>query len=111
MCLIGMFTSVPVLKFVFITFRVSFQQCASEIVNYFYGLIEQYCHIIQVSNHVQVDRSKSGCNDVRINLYITHVMTVSNPGNGNKTLEQNDSCIVMSFILWQRLLFLQSRIA
>ena len=28
-----------------------------------------------------------------------------------KLWKQNDSCIVMSFILWQKLLFLQSRIA
>ena len=27
-------------------------------------------HIIQVSGHVQVDQSKSGCHDVCINLYI-----------------------------------------
>ena len=35
--------------------------------------------IIQVPNYVQVDRSKSGCNDVGINLYITHVMIVQTP--------------------------------
>ena len=34
MCLRVMFTSVLVLEFVFITFRGSFQQCASEIVNH-----------------------------------------------------------------------------
>ena len=34
MCLRGMFTSVLVLEFVFITFRGRFQQCTSEIVNH-----------------------------------------------------------------------------
>ena len=90
-----------------------------------------------------MDRSKSGCHDVCINdLCITHVMiagrlthhqpappgklrngrspqnqyeisVICNPGNGNKTLEQNDSCIAMSFsfILWQKLLFSPSCIA
>ena len=33
------------------------------------------------------------------------ISVIFNPGNGNKTLEQDDSCIVMSFILWKKLLF------
>ena len=59
----------------FITFRGIFQQRASEIVNHLQSDRTVLC-IIQVSNHVQVDQSKSGCNDVCINLYITHVMIV-----------------------------------
>ena len=74
--------------------------------------------MIQVSTHVQVDQSESECHDVCISLYITHVMIVhygflTNQEMGNqrtistesveyvilKMVEQNDSCIVMSFIL------------
>ena len=33
------------------------------------------------------------------------ISVIFNPGNGNKALEQNDSCIVMSFIQWKKLLF------
>ena len=39
------------------------------------------------------------------------ISAICDPGNGNKALEQNDSFILMSFILWQKLLFSPSRIA
>ena len=131
----GMFTGVLILGLVFITFR-KFSTMYVRACESFTALNEQYCHIIQVSTHVQVDRSKSGCHDVCINqsiedLCITHVMNagrpthhqptlpgklrngqsphnqyrisaICNPGNGNKTLEHNDSYIVMSFILWRK---------
>ena len=72
MCLRVIFTGVLVLEFVFITFRGSFQQdCES-----FAAWSNSTAISFQVSNHVQVDWSKSGCNDVCINLYITHVMIV-----------------------------------
>ena len=58
-CLRGIFTSVLFLEFVLITFGGSFQQCASEIVNHSQS-DRTVLYIIQVSNHVQVDRSKSG---------------------------------------------------
>ena len=140
----GMFTSLPVLGLVFITFRKFSTMCVKACQSFSTALNEQYCHIIQVSTHAQVDRSKSGCHGVCINqsiqdLHITHVMiakrpthhqpvlpgklrngqsphsqyrinAICNPGNGNKTLDQNDSCIVMLFILWQKLLFSQSSI-
>ena len=133
-----------VLGLVFITFR-KFSTMHARTSESFTVLNEQYCQIIQVSTHVQVDRSKSGCHEVCISqsiqdLCITNVMTarrpnhhwpalpgklrngqsphsqhgisaICNPGNGNKILEQNDSCIVMSFILWQKLLFSPSCIA
>ena len=35
-----------------------------------------------MSIHVQADRSKSGCHDVCMNLYITHVMIVGRGGGG-----------------------------
>ena len=121
----GMFTSVLVLGLMFITLRKFSSMCVRTCES-FTALNEQYCHIIQVSTRIQVDR---GCHDVCINqpikdLCITHVMiagrpthhqyrisAICNPGNGNKTLEQNDGCIVMSSILWQKLLFSPSHIA
>ena len=39
------------------------------------------------------------------------ISAICNPENSNKTLEQNDSCILMSFILWQKLLLSPSCIA
>ena len=39
------------------------------------------------------------------------ICEIYNPGDGNKTLEQNDNCTVMLFILWQKLLFSPLRIA
>ena len=68
-----MFTSVLVLEFVFITFRGRFQQdCESSLIQPDRTVLTYN----PVSNHVQVGRSKSGCNDVCINFYITHVMIV-----------------------------------
>ena len=70
-----MFTSVLVLEVVFITFQGNFQQCASEIVNH----LQPDRTVLSYHPSVKLCSSgsgKSGCNDVCINLYITHVMIV-----------------------------------
>ena len=67
-----MFTGVLILGLVFITFRkfstMYVTACAS-----FNALNEWYCHITQVSTHVQMDQSKSGCYDVCINQSIQNL--------------------------------------
>ena len=69
-----MFTSVLFLEFVLITFGGSFQQCASEIMNHLQSdrTVLSYHPSVKSSSN----GSKSGCNNVCINLYITQVMTV-----------------------------------
>ena len=106
-----MFTNVLVLGLVLITFR-KFSTMYVRACESFPAPNEQYCHIIQVSTHVEVDRSKSGCHDACISqsiqdLCITHIMVarrpthyqyrisaICNPGNGNKTLVQNDCNVI-----------------
>ena len=51
-----------------------------------------------MSTHVQVDRSKSGCYDVCMNLYITHVMIVGRrEGGGGGGATQLSMKMIKSF--------------
>ena len=73
-----MFTGVLFLGLVFITFR-KFSTMYVRACKSFTALNEQCCDIIEVSTHVQMDRSKFGCHDVCINqsiqdLWDTYVM-------------------------------------
>ena len=101
----------------------SFQQCTSELVNHLLPwmnstVISSRCKLMFKS----IDRILDAMTNQTIqDLCImiagrpTHhgyiISSICNPGNGNKTLEQNDSCIVISFILWKKLLFSPSCIA
>ena len=50
-----------------------------------------------ISTHVQADGSKSGCYDLCMNLYITHVMIVGREGGGGGGATQLSMKMIKSF--------------